>query len=135
MECLICFSDLNEANSVEYKTGPSSEWYRSNFCLECIESLKKSQFHRYCDSITNTKCLKEQKALLLKGPPINVWDKHGFPECGENEVFQLCRSNDKTIISPKLDGSLVGDERLNYWNYLKQFISSEMLKSEKNDQE
>ncbi|KAK6589447.1 hypothetical protein RS030_203178 [Cryptosporidium xiaoi] len=111
MECLICFSDLDDSNIVNYKTTQNSKWYKSNFCIECIETLKKTQFNRYCDSVINTKCLKEQRALLLRGPPINIRDKHGFPECGEEEVYMLCKQIDNTLIDPKLEGSL----KNHYW--------------------
>ncbi|KAJ1614123.1 hypothetical protein OJ252_814 [Cryptosporidium canis] len=135
MECLICFSDLDETNSVDYKTSQDSEWFRALFCADCIESLKKTQYNRYCDSVVNTKCLREQKSLLRRGPPINIYDKHGFPECGEDEVFMLCKSETKEPISPKLQGSLTGDERTKYWDHLKQFISKDLLENEVESEE
>lgn len=64
---------------------------------------------------------------------INLWDRHGFPECNDSEVYMLCKSSDKTPINPKLDGSLVGDERMRYWEYLKQFISKELLLNDNDD--
>ncbi|KAH8581969.1 uncharacterized protein ELE39_003031 [Cryptosporidium sp. chipmunk genotype I] len=135
MECLICFADLDEINSVDYKTSSDSSWFKSLFCIECIATLKKTQYQRYCDLVTNTKCLKEQKSLLKRGPPINIYDKHGFPECGENEVFMLCKSNSRDIICPKLEGSLVGEDRMKYWEYLKQFISKDLLEENSKDEE
>ncbi|EEA06829.1 uncharacterized protein CMU_015050 [Cryptosporidium muris RN66] len=136
MECLICYSNLDDSNSVEYQVYENSSWYLS----------------KYCESIKNTKCLKEQRALLQRGPPvrylifiidysinliifcyinqINVRDIHGFPECHDNEVFSLCNSKTRDNIDPKLDGSLIGDERIKFWNELKQFISKEDMPEE-----
>ncbi|OII72343.1 hypothetical protein cand_012930 [Cryptosporidium andersoni] len=130
MECLICYSNLDDSNSVEYQVYENSSWYLSKFCLGCIEILKKNQFYRYCESIKNTKCLKEQRALLQRGPPINIRDIHGFPECHDNEVFSLCNSKTRNNIDPKLDGSLIGDERIKFWDELKQFISKEDMSEE-----
>lgn len=42
----------------------------------------------------------------------------------------LCKSNSKDIICPKLDGSLVGEDRIKYWDYLKQFISKDLLEDD-----
>ncbi|KAL7067640.1 hypothetical protein ACR3K2_19140 [Cryptosporidium serpentis] len=114
MECLICYSNLDDSNSVEYQVYENSSWYLS----------------KYCESIKNTKCLKEQQALLQRGPPINIRDIHGFPECHDNEVFSLCNSKTRDNIDPKLDGSLIGDERIKFWNELKQFISKEDMLEE-----
>ena len=39
----------------------------------------------------------------------------------------LRKQTDNTLIDPKLEGSLTGEDRINYWNYLKQFISEESI--------
>lgn len=47
----------------------------------------------------------------------------------------LRKSDNKDIISPKLDGSLIGEERIKYWDYLKQFISKDLLENENSKDE
>ncbi|GAW82589.1 hypothetical protein, conserved [Plasmodium gonderi] len=123
--CLICYDDIDESNYIEYKTSHTSEWYPSMFCLNCTEILIQTQYHKYINNVQKSECLREQKNLLEMGPPINVKDKNGFPLSEGNEIHSLWYFCDKKIHTAKLDGSLVGEERVNLWNELKNFLIKE----------
>ena len=84
--------------------------------------LLDTQFSKYCHDVANSTCAREQRALLARGPPINVRDKYGFPECNDEEVLDLRLSHDKSHISPRLTGAVDGSERLKLWEELKRFI-------------
>ncbi|VWU53349.1 conserved protein, unknown function [Hepatocystis sp. ex Piliocolobus tephrosceles] len=122
LSCLICFDDIDENNYIEYKTNEFSEWYPSLFCLFCTNILLKTQYHKYVENVQKSNCLKEQTNLLKMGPPINVKDKNGFPVSDGNEIYSLWYFCDKQNHSAKLDGSLIGDERIKFWNELKNFL-------------
>jgi len=83
------------------------------------------------DSLANSNCAKEQKALLTRGPPVNLFDKNGFPEAGDNEIFSLLIFSEDAPRSAKLEGSLLGEERLQLWEDQKKFF----LHAEKDDAE
>lgn len=47
----------------------------------------------------------------------------------------LCKSKTREAISPKLKGSLTGSERAEYWDYLRQFISKDLLEDKDREEE
>lgn len=120
--CLICYEDIGEDNYIEYKVSENSEWYPCKFCKDCTEILLQGQFHNYMKSVQKSDCVKEQKSLIESGPPINVKDKNGFPQTDGKEVHSLWFFSDKQIHSAKLDGSVVGEERIKLWEELKKFL-------------
>lgn len=120
--CLVCFDTIEKHNAVEYKMGDSEKWFTSLFCVDCILMLQKSQFKKYCNDLATTTCAKEQRKLLERGPPTNIYDKNGFPESQGEEVFMLRRASDMTEFSPKLVDALEGDARMQFWEQQKQFI-------------
>ncbi|CDU19793.1 hypothetical protein YYC_05663 [Plasmodium yoelii 17X] len=120
--CLICYDDINENNYIEYKTDEYSEWYPSMFCMNCTGILIDTQYHKYVDSVQKSDCLKEQTSLLKMGPPINVKDKNGFPLSDGKEIHSLWYFCDKQVHSAKLDGSLLGEDRMKMWEELKKFL-------------
>ncbi|CRH01428.1 conserved Plasmodium protein, unknown function [Plasmodium relictum] len=120
--CLICYDDIDENNYIEYKTDEFSKWYPSSFCLNCTNILLKTQYHQYINNVQKSECLREQTNLLQMGPPINIKDKNGFPFSDGKEIYSLWFFSDKKIHSAKLDGSLVGEERIKVWNELKKFL-------------
>lgn len=97
-DCLICYDELNSDNTLEYQTSADSEWLPSLFCEECTEMLQNSQFDKYCHDLASTTCAREQRALLEKGPPVNLHDKNGFPMSGDAEIFKLRKANDKQVL-------------------------------------
>ncbi|EAN31101.2 hypothetical protein TpMuguga_03g00364 [Theileria parva strain Muguga] len=119
--CLVCFDDLSNQNMVAYKANKDSSWYLSTFCINCIKYLLKIQFHKYLNTLSTTNCAKEQRTLLDRGPPINVSDRLGFPEAGNAEVYSLFDFGTLTPLSPKLDGSKTGKERMELWEELNKF--------------
>jgi len=129
--CLICFDKINEENYVEYKITENSSWFPAKFCADCLKELQRSQFYRYCDNLAKSDCTKEQRAMLKRGPPINLSDRNGFPEANESEIYALWCFSDKMIKSAKLEGSLVGEDRLKLIEYQKSFF----IKNEENELE
>ncbi|UKK01306.1 hypothetical protein MACK_002119 [Theileria orientalis] len=119
--CMVCFDDLSRENMVAYKPFKDSTWSLSTFCVECIKQLIKIQYHKYLHSLSTTNCAKEQRALLDRGPPINVSDSLGFPEAEKSEVYSLYDYGSSKPLSPKLDGSLTGQARLDLWAELNKF--------------
>ncbi|XP_955051.1 uncharacterized protein TA04140 [Theileria annulata] len=107
LTCLVCFEDLSNQNMVAYKANKDSSWHLSTFCVDCIKYLLKIQFHKYLNTLSTTNCAKEQRTLLDRGPPINVSDRLGFPEAGNDEVYSLFDFGTLMPLSPKLDGSKV----------------------------
>jgi hypothetical protein len=63
--------------------------------------------------------------MLNAGPPINLKDKHMFPSPdGEDKEICALWYADVTggrEVDPKLEGSLVGEERLSWWEEQKKF--------------
>ncbi|SCP05785.1 conserved Plasmodium protein, unknown function [Plasmodium ovale] len=125
LACLICYDDIDENNYIEYKTNETSGWYPCMFCLNCTGILIQTQYHKYINNVQKSDCLREQTSLLKMGPPINIKDKNGFPLSDGNEIHSLWHFCDKKIHSAKLDGSLIGEERMKLWNELKKFLIRE----------
>ncbi|PFH38368.1 hypothetical protein BESB_007090 [Besnoitia besnoiti] len=143
-DCLVCFDELSEENYAEYRMpaqsaganaaesaeaaqgsveeGKNTTWFPSKFCVACIEELQASQFKRYCDSVANTTCAREQRSLLERGPPVNLRDRLAFPESDDQEIAALWYAKDKAEHSAKLKDSLEGAARDALWNKLKQFV-------------
>lgn len=87
--CQICYNTLTEDAAVEYQTFPDADWERALFCRDCVEVLRTTQFDKYCKDLATTKCARETKTLLQRGPPVRVYDRIGFPSAGNQEVYQL----------------------------------------------
>ncbi|ORM41366.1 uncharacterized protein BXIN_0753 [Babesia sp. Xinjiang] len=119
--CLVCYDDLDRSNAVAYKVTEGSEWSLSTFCIICVKYMLKTQYGRYINALKTTTCAKEQRALLEKGPPINISDHLGFPIAENNEVYELFDVGEGKLLSAKLEGSLVGEAREKLWNELSQF--------------
>lgn len=98
MECPVCYDDLTDENSLEYQIfGDANQWFPCHFCEFCILALQSIQFQKYCADLMNSTCAREQRALLERGPPINVHDKNGFPMAGSNEIAKLRRKCNKEV--------------------------------------
>lgn len=131
VECMICYDDIDLDSFAEFKTHESSAWYPSLFCSNCINILLDSQFNKYVSDLSKVTCAREQRALLERGPPINIHDKSGFPESDGKEIHSLWYSCDNSIHSAKLKDSFIGEERQRWWDEQKKFV----IKDEKVDEE
>ncbi|CDJ67665.1 hypothetical protein, conserved [Eimeria necatrix] len=121
-ECLVCYEDITEDNYCEYQAPGDSRWYPCFFCYPCVQQLQQTQFQRYCDGVSRSTCAKEQRALLTRGPPVNLWDAHAFPVADKSEIEQLWVAKDRRTASAKLDGSLTGEAREKLWSELRAFL-------------
>ncbi|XP_022588327.2 uncharacterized protein LOC34618102 [Cyclospora cayetanensis] len=121
-ECLVCFDDITEETYCEYRVPGDSRWHPACFCYPCIQQLQQTQFKRYCDGVSHSTCAKEQRALLHRGPPINLSDPHAFPVAERTEVEALWIAATKQQASAKLEGSLTGEAREKLWNELQAFL-------------
>ncbi|KAK1934372.1 hypothetical protein X943_003184 [Babesia divergens] len=107
--CLVCYEDMTRDIAVAYKAKEHSEWALATFCINCIRHLLATQYHRYIKALRTTNCAREQRALLERGPPINIADKNGFPLADKEEVYMLFDIGNGQQLSAKLDGSLVSN--------------------------
>ncbi|CDR96045.1 hypothetical protein, conserved [Babesia bigemina] len=119
--CLICYEDLILSNAVAYKATEDAEWALSTFCIDCIKQLLATQYERYITSLRTTNCAKEQRALLERGPPVNISDHLGFPLAEKREVYALYDMGQQAPLSAKLEGSVTGEERERLWEELSKF--------------
>ncbi|KAK1442273.1 hypothetical protein BgAZ_403030 [Babesia gibsoni] len=119
--CLVCYEDLIRDIAVAYQAKEQGGWAVSKFCIDCIKQLLSSQFHRYIKSLETTTCAREQRALLDRGPPVNISDRIGFPLADTDEVYMLYELGSNKLLSPRLDGSVTGEERERLWEELKKF--------------
>ncbi|PHJ25207.1 hypothetical protein CSUI_000947 [Cystoisospora suis] len=154
-DCLVCFESLTPENYAEYRVSEGTDgeppqgdgsnkedlsrrstcWYPSKFCVDCLEELQASQFKRYCDSVANTNCAREQRSLLARGPPVNLRDRMAFPESGDQEIHSLWYAKDNAVHSARLKDSLDGEARQALWDSLRQFmIEGEELESSEQEQ-
>eukprot|EP00922_Rhytidocystis_sp_ex-Travisia-forbesii_P036581 GHVS01054400.1.p2 GENE.GHVS01054400.1~~GHVS01054400.1.p2 ORF type:complete len:192 (-),score=64.82 GHVS01054400.1:23-598(-) len=134
-ECLVCFDELISANSMLYKTSPSSSWFVSTFCAECVEELRRSQFARYVTSLAASTCAREQRALLHRGPPVRLSDKNGFPAANAEEVFALRHYEQEQDSSAILEGALQGEQRMAFWEEQRKFAVAKEEEQEEEDGE
>ena len=107
--CMSCWDDITEEIYVEYKTAADSEWFPSLFCQNCVDHLLLSQWELYTTALAKTTCKAEQRRLLKRGPPINLRDDQALSCPDGGEVYSLWFSNDKSVHSAKLKGSLTGE--------------------------
>lgn len=120
--CLVCYEDLDLENAVSYQAKADGPWDISKFCLDCIKRLIETQYMRYINSVRNSTCAREQRALLDRGPPVNVSDRLGFPMAEENEVHMLYDCGAKKYLSPRLHGTPeTPEERQRVWDELLMF--------------
>jgi len=121
--CASCWDDMSTENYVEYREQEDGLWLPSGFCQECIGMLLSSQYEKYCETLASTKCKAEQRRLLDRGPPINIFDKTALPCSGGDyaEVNALWYMSDGEIHSAKLKGSLEGEDREKFWEEQKSF--------------
>ena len=119
--CLICFEDIDSSSFVEFQASDGDRWRGALFCWGCIQSLQRSQFSTYKTQLANSTCAKETKQLLARGPPINLRDAHGFPGTEGSEVHSLRLFSTGEVLPAKLVDSLEGDERLAFWETLREF--------------
>eukprot|EP01038_Epipyxis_sp_PR26KG_P012639 gene12639-16947_t len=130
--CLSCWDDIESSNYVEYKETECAEWSPSGFCINCVNHLISAQWDIYKNSLAKTTCKAEQRRLLEKGPPINLSDATALPSPNSpnGEIFMLWFMNDNLEHSPKLEGSLVDEEREAFWQEQKQFYISDEVEDD-----
>ena len=113
-DCKCCLSEINSNNYVLYKDNIESEYKSSFFCSDCVSILVETGWNTYISNVNNADCAAALKRLIEKGPPINLRDDYGVPCDNENNEVVIFYFGDG-IKSAKLNGSLVGDERLIWW--------------------
>lgn len=106
MECLICFEELNQENTLEYQTSADGTWETAQFCNICTEYLRINARKTWENQVRNSTCAKEQRNLLTKGPPTRVRDINGFPKCKDGEVYQLRNAHTKKLIPCECIGEI-----------------------------
>ncbi len=88
-----------------------------------MQQLLDTQFEQYISRVKKTDCQAELKRLLSCGPPIHIHDKHAFPLDEEDtHVCKLWFACDGKERSAKLKNALEGEERMQLWKELSEFI-------------
>jgi len=120
--CLVCFEDLDDDLKVMYQDKPESEWKQGGYCIDCTEMLRKSLWIKYKNDVEKADCKRSLRNALSAGPPINIRDI-AFPCDNETgEVYKMKCGNDE--IDPKLEGSLVGEERNEWWKQYNAILDA-----------
>lgn len=117
--CMCCFDQITADNYAEYQAAENSPWLPSKYCTMCIEIMLKSNWKIFRKSIEEDDCLRSKRRLLIKGPPINLYEPCGFPCPDDGEVFMFWHMSDNQEHSAKLEGSFTGQERQDYWELQK----------------
>eukprot|EP01053_Blabericola_migrator_P012108 Blabericola_migrator_1__12107@NODE_746_length_6663_cov_150_773499_g476_i1_p4_GENE_NODE_746_length_6663_cov_150_773499_g476_i1NODE_746_length_6663_cov_150_773499_g476_i1_p4_ORF_typecomplete_len136_score16_26NAD2/PF18782_1/0_014zfC3HC4/PF00097_25/0_13zfRING_2/PF13639_6/0_064FGase/PF05013_12/0_033zfRING_5/PF14634_6/0_34VPS28/PF03997_12/0_18_NODE_746_length_6663_cov_150_773499_g476_i127183125 len=103
MECKICMEDLDASNELEFTTDTqvtdSTLWHPCLFCLDCVQTLINTQYHKFRKDIVDLDCERAIKRLVKRGPPVYIHDVHGFPEAGEEEVPHMRLKATKAVRS------------------------------------
>lgn len=111
--CAICFDDINENNYVLFtiSSTENTNWQPCTTCSECVNILLESKWSNYMEAIEKADCYVGLKTLLQHGPPINL-------RCCELELDNKNKEIEYhefyingQIVSAKLKGSLIGNER------------------------
>ncbi len=135
IDCIACCCPIDEDLYSEFRYDPNQKWIQSRYCWDCIQYMLKNKWQDYVDGITKADCASALERLINGGPPINLRDPVGFYDPDPNkhdeiqkgifrnkdvslEVFELRYQNN--IYPAKLDNSLTGDERLKWWDELKE---------------
>eukprot|EP01139_Manchomonas_bermudensis_P015393 Amastigsp_a510117_159.p3 type:complete len:145 gc:universal Amastigsp_a510117_159:740-306(-) len=121
-ECLICYDDITAETYAEYKATADGPWLPALICANCIQVLLDTLYNKWVNDLKCTKCAAEQRRMLARGPPVNVYDAHALPAENDNhgEIAALWFAA-RGDVSPKLKDSLEGQARLDFWNEQKQF--------------
>ena len=124
-ECKSCFDDINDVNKVQYRINQTKKWYNSNYCETCVTYLLNISWTIFTEQVEKADCKKALAKILEVGPPINLRDKTGFPNPNNStlltEIDELFFCSKKKIIDAKLKGSLIGNKRTEYIQFLQNF--------------
>ena len=118
-ECTACFGQIDSSNYVLYKDDIFKDWITCGYCLECVEYMLQHSWESFVDQVIKADCLAALTKLLARPPPTNFRDGVGVPcnnETGEVVKFYFNGAEQ----SAKLEGALVGDERDQWYDEMKQ---------------
>jgi len=135
IDCIACCCPIDKELYSEFRYNSNQTWIPSRYCWDCIQYMIKNKWQDYLDGITKADCSKALERLIIGGPPINLRDPVGFydPDPDKHEEIQngMFRNKDTSlevfefkyqnqIYPAKLDNSLIGDERIKWWEELKE---------------
>ena len=126
--CASCWAGFGEdigdavTDSFEYNEGPDSPWKKSPYCIVCFNHIKSTQFDKYKTGVEKADCVAALRRYVIEGPPINVRDKKAYP-CNNisGEIYQYKYKD--VVYSAKLDNSVEGEERMKWWNDMKNTLA------------
>jgi len=139
-ECVFCCDDFSTSNYVEYQATANGLYLPSPYCQQCIEeNFIKKQWALYLEKLSKADCAAALKRILSNPPPLNVYDEKGLPCKGDGstgEVHLFWYSSDNGTHSAKLKDSLEGQERRDFWEDKKRFMTEqEILEENKKKQQ
>ena len=105
-----------------WRSANSHEWTVSKYCYACVERVKNDSFNNYIDSVKTATCPKQLRKLIDDGPPIYVSDQRIFPVSPDDHVHEFRRihpDSTEELISARLTGSVIGEEREQLWKELQ----------------
>mmetsp|Transcript_33605 Transcript_33605/g.82630 ORF Transcript_33605/g.82630 Transcript_33605/m.82630 type:complete len:156 (-) Transcript_33605:596-1063(-) len=127
MECMCTLDDITEETYCEYQTMPSGKWHPAKFAAPVVDEMLQTLFKKYLEDVEKAArdCAAAVRRLVVKGPPIYVFDAHGLPlPEGETHIEKVwfCKGNEEK--SAVLQGALQGKEREELWNSQKQVLAA-----------
>jgi hypothetical protein len=100
----------------------SHEWTPSKYCFACVTRVRNDNFNSYIESIKTATCPKQLRRLIEDGPPIYVSDPTTFPVTPGDHVHEFKRvfpDGTEEIVTARLVGSVIGEEREQLWRELQ----------------
>jgi len=127
MECMVTFDDITEENYCEYLAQPSGTWLPAKFSDSVVKEMIDTQFQKYLDDVEKAArdCAAAVRRLVVKGPPIFLFDAHGLPlPEGDTHISEVWYCNGNSTASAKLKGALEGAERESLWDGQRAVLAS-----------
>jgi hypothetical protein len=125
--CCVCLDDITEDNFVLCRESSTDNFKECVGCSECVLNLLENKWNVYAESVEKADCASALKKSVKFGPPINLrcYDLENVTDkVKEYHEFYL----NKEIISAKLKGSLIGEERekwIKEQNVILEYLESE----------
>lgn len=105
-----------------WRPNSSENWIPSKYCYGCVTRVRNESFSSYIESIKTATCPKQLRKLIEAGPPIYVSDPAAFPVQEGDHVYEFRRfypDGTEEVVSARLVGSVIGEERERLWGELQ----------------
>lgn len=118
-ECVSCLDPISDR--IEYQDVENGEWKSCNYCKDCIEIMKQTQFLSYVNQVKSETCKKSLRRLLVLGPPVKIREPVVLPSNNSrSEVYQFRLNNQ--IFSSDLENVYTGDKMVEYLKFIENYL-------------